>query len=537
MYFRVIMTAETKASPAGPSREDLPSTATTFATRLAVRAALETYPTSCYVYYLPKSTNFRTVTSGEHDRISNTVYTSQVTFTNIHTAIYEANCFTLDPQQPRPPPYTGTDWVLSCTTRTVTGTTATSTYPLSTGTDIFSFTYRANTATISKPDFEYQLCHAVPAFLDKDHCAPVATLTWAAFVLTFISVQLSWWLFDLPIIFKFGKAKKGEAKAEQPGQPTETHNIAGTEKHGQVLQVRSANASQHVQAETTELRTHNNIHFSSVDHDQNRAKEGDAASEEACVDMSRVQRVGTGIAAYLGTVMWTCARMHLPSVSALMVIGGNHTASEMSRCYHLGIFNVQEGEKIPPWTLRKYLSSLFTNLVGVASTALTIYQTCTLPEINSKSATMGLGMWAFPSLAPSLLGLGFMACGFMFKSRGSKGFSGWILLILLLLAIGVGVTITLLMWRFGNTHGIWWISTLLYFVSLIPFGRWHPLLAVLCTALTTYFRVGGITGAALHHYGGGQPYCLFHGRAFGVIYVSMGIGADLLSLPFQLAAS
>lgn len=146
-------------------------------------------------------------------------------------------------------------------------------------------------------------------------------------------------------------------------------------------------------------------------------------------------------------------------------------------------------------------------------------------------------MWAFPSLASSLLGLGFMACEVLFKSRRSLGLGWRILLILILLAIVVGIAVTLLIWRFDNEYGLWWMPALLYFISFVPWSLWHPWLVMLALALTTYIRVGGVADAALHHYGGGQPYCLFHGSGFGAVYIMMGVIAALFSLPTQLQSA
>lgn len=111
-----------------------------------------------------------------------------------------------------------------------------------------------------------------------------------------------------------------------------------------------------------------------------------------------------------------------------------------------------------------------------------------------------------------------------------------IVLTLILLAAVVGVAVTLLIWRFDNEHGLWWMPAMFYFISFIPWPLLHPRLALFTLTLTTYIRSGGVAAAALQHYGGGQPYCLFHGPGFGAAYIAIGALAALLSLSIQMSS-
>ena len=46
----------------------------------------------------------------------------------------------------------------------------------------------------------------------------------------------------------------------------------------------------------------------------------------------------------------------------------------------------------------------------------------------------------------------------------------------------------------------------------------------------SFVRVGGVGLAALAHYGGGQPYCMMEGVAFGAVYFTLGSITSQLAL-------
>ena len=195
---------------------------------------------------------------------------------------------------------------------------------------------------------------------------------------------MSWWIFDLPIIFKAGKGKKQETKSEESMQAPEFNAAASPGSHAQM--------NEFYGSENVLSRSTNNAHLQDKESgDVTSAEvvqEGGVASKEAEGKQTSTTSIAFGVGSYFGTLIWTCTRMHAPSLVAFIACFHGRTSSEISRTYHIGWLSDEGGEKrFPEWTLRKYLSSLATNLLGLISTIITIYQTCTLPSVNAQRAT------------------------------------------------------------------------------------------------------------------------------------------------------
>ena len=94
----------------------------------------------------------------------------------------------------------------------------------------------------------------------------------------------------------------------------------------------------------------------------------------------------------------------------------------------------------------------------------------------------------------------------------------------------VGVAIGLVIWRFDKAGGeSWWLAFIFYVIMALPLtlSRRFALLMILGL---WFVRVGGVSLAALNHYGGGQPYCKLQGLGFAVVYMTMGAIAAVLGV-------
>ncbi|KAK6076896.1 2-amino-3-carboxymuconate-6-semialdehyde decarboxylase [Seiridium cupressi] len=126
-----------------------------------------------------------------------------------YDATVSADCFTLTPGQPTPIAVS----YVSATCRTDRHYPETTWYYTVTSGHIESWivdtTYTADstyTSTIAATSFV--TCDEVLDYENTDTYDTVTPLTWASLALTFATIQLTWWVFDLALVFKW-RAKSG----------------------------------------------------------------------------------------------------------------------------------------------------------------------------------------------------------------------------------------------------------------------------------------------------------------------------------------
>ncbi|KAH8885372.1 hypothetical protein GQ53DRAFT_751340 [Thozetella sp. PMI_491] len=171
------------------------------------------------------------------------------------------------------------------------------------------------------------------------------------------------------------------------------------------------------------------------------------------------------------------------------------------------------------WTRWKLCTSIFSDLLTVVGTGLTVYQACTLTQYDAR-VHMGVGLWVYPSLPVALIGLCLLAGERWFP----RTYPGNCLLLALTVAVlaGAGGSIAYLLSKYdAASNHLWVLSLICYILMIMPLIalRW---LIIPASAIIWFARVGGVSVAALGHYSGGQPYCHFQGIGFAVVYMVMG---------------
>lgn len=163
--------------------------------------------------------------SGDTVLFPATTYTAPATVLYTQRATIEASCFTLAPGQTVPPSvfFVGA----SCSTESHPGSTETTTYSYTPGEPLVAFgktlsvytgtTTRYVTATHTYDPRSYVYCRPLLDVWNPATCHTVTPLTWATLVVTFIAVQLSWWLFDVPLLWQQKKQKKNLKPGEDNG--------------------------------------------------------------------------------------------------------------------------------------------------------------------------------------------------------------------------------------------------------------------------------------------------------------------------------
>ncbi|KXX78111.1 hypothetical protein MMYC01_205098 [Madurella mycetomatis] len=169
---------------------------------VAVSSSATAVPTSttCLAVSQPARTIYQTFTSGEIPIyfIEPTTFTALTTSSEILPATIHAECFTLTPGQTLPSsvPFYG----VTCTTYYFPATTEYYTFTANqtSGLNLVTFSYAHPHPTT------YVSCSALPDALNPATCDTITPLTWASLVVTFFAIQLSWWIFDIPLLWKKG---------------------------------------------------------------------------------------------------------------------------------------------------------------------------------------------------------------------------------------------------------------------------------------------------------------------------------------------
>jgi len=178
------------------------------------------FSTTCLVFSQPASTMTLHHSSGETGLFPATTYTAPTTELYTQRATIKASCFTLAPGQTIPPSlfFVGA----SCSTDSRPGSTETTTYSYTPGEPLVAFgrtlsvytgtTTRYITATHTYDPQSYVYCQPLPDVWNPATCHTVTPLTWATLAVTFLAVQLSWWLFDVPLLWQQQKKKNNDNK-------------------------------------------------------------------------------------------------------------------------------------------------------------------------------------------------------------------------------------------------------------------------------------------------------------------------------------
>ncbi|CZR69649.1 uncharacterized protein PAC_19549 [Phialocephala subalpina] len=391
---------------------------------------------TCVVVSQPQEINTITYSSGHTGLSPHTTYTALTVTTFTNTATTIASCFKRGETIPALTVPTTMEGI-KCSTTTYPESTLVQTYaPGVSG--IFSKTTRTATETSTSivPAHTYIDCDVLPDYQNPETCHTIKPLAWALLVITFVTIQLTWWIFDTPLLWK----------------------------------------------------------------------------------------KGGGLRAFLDSISWACLRAHAAGSAGLISARLGSDSSQFARIYYLGM---QRQSTPPEWKMWKLWTCIGTDLLTVATTIITLYEACTLPQADARRH-FGVELWVYPSLPVALIGLSLLF-GERFFPRTHKG-NQLLLLFIVTLLLLVELAVTLVLWRFDTTDGFgtWWISIIFYSVMILPLV-YDPRFHIFPCIAGWFARVGGVGFAALQHYAGGEPYCKISGKAFAIVYMTLGGIAAVLA--------
>lgn len=424
--------------------------------------------TTCQVVSFPASTETISYRSGQTRLFpSVTTFTAPTAIATYREPTLRAICQTARPGETITTtlPTNNLPARVKCTTDFLSGTTSVTTLTRGQVSTIFRLTTIAGevsviarttltadiTSTTVRQPTTYVTCSVLPDYENPDTCHTVTAFTWATFVLTILTIQVTWWIFDVPLLWR------------------------------------------------------------KRDPNSNNSESG-------------------GFWIFIQSISWTCLRSHLAGTAAAIAARRGADTSEFAKIYYLGL----KGGVVPPrWNTWKLCASVAADLMNIANSIMTIYLACTLSDIDAKRLA-SIGMWVYPTLPVSLIGLCLLAGERWIPLRataGARSGGNWFLGILtLFVLLVVGLICSLVLWKFDKSclGYTWWVSLLFYLFLCCPLIWAGQFLLVAC-AIGALVRIGAVTLAAFAHYSGGQPYCALKGPAFGIVYLVLGVLAALLA--------
>lgn len=134
-----------------------------------------------------------------------TTFTAPFTTTYTYPATVIATCLTSGQTIPAHTIPTGTLQVITCSTTVNPEFTETLTYPPGVS-GIFFPTTRTASETITSicPEYTDVTRNILPDYKIPTTCDTIKPLTWAVLVITFVTIQLTRWIFDIPLLWTKG---------------------------------------------------------------------------------------------------------------------------------------------------------------------------------------------------------------------------------------------------------------------------------------------------------------------------------------------
>ena len=86
---------------------------------------------------------------------------------------------------------------IKCSTTVFPEATEIQTYPF-----YVTGAFSTETSTSIIPGYTNIQCDVLPDYENMETCNTIKPLSWALLVITFISIQLTWWIFDIPLLWE-----------------------------------------------------------------------------------------------------------------------------------------------------------------------------------------------------------------------------------------------------------------------------------------------------------------------------------------------
>jgi hypothetical protein len=165
--------------------------------------------TTCVIISLTQDIDTITHTSGETGIYPQTTYTAVSIESITFSAGTLATCLQPGETLPTLTLSIPAEENIVCSTTIFPESTEVQTYAPGVSFDFISTTTRTATeiSTSITPAYTYVDCELVPDYQDPATCNTIKPLTWASLVITFVTIQLTWWIFDIPLLWQKKEAE------------------------------------------------------------------------------------------------------------------------------------------------------------------------------------------------------------------------------------------------------------------------------------------------------------------------------------------
>ncbi|WAO92172.1 Hypothetical protein NCS54_00966700 [Fusarium falciforme] len=265
-----------------------------------------------------------------------------------------------------------------------------------------------------------------------------------------------------------------------------------------------------------------------------------------------------GAQMYLNSVMWQCFRTYMPCCAAIYALSYARTTQEEPYIYYIGPFydvlnasnqdqtpsqsqshdmtargdNEPESREVQPPATRglskfQLIKSILIDSLSIVATGLTVNTAVHLPVGNTSG--VAVSTWVYPSLPVAVIGLWLLVCGTWI--RWSRRWTIW-LGMLVVIAVGAAlITPVAVLSPAGKKNKIWGAAIIAYVLVGLPLlaSRSSALTAFPIVAIGLAGRVGGVGVGAISK-AAYFPYCQLQHKAFGVIYLAVGVLGGLLAV-------
>ncbi|KAJ3460183.1 hypothetical protein MRS44_011050 [Fusarium solani] len=195
--------------------------------------------------------------------------------------------------------------------------------------------------------------------------------------------------------------------------------------------------------------------------------------------------------------------------------------------------NEPESQEAQPAATRglskfQFIKCILIDSLSIVATALTVNTAVHLP-VGGNTSVAVVSTWVYPSLPVAVIGLWLLVCGIWI--RWSRRWTIW-LGMLVVIAVGAAfITPVAVLSPAGKKNKVWGAGIAAYAFMGLPIlaGRTAALTAFPVVVIGLAARVGGVGVGAISKtiY---FPYCQLKHKAFGIVYLAVGVLGGLLAV-------
>lgn len=268
-----------------------------------------------------------------------------------------------------------------------------------------------------------------------------------------------------------------------------------------------------------------------------------------------------GAQIYLNSVMWQCFRTYMPCCAAIYALSYARTTQEEPYIYYVGPFYdvlnsssqdeslsqsqsqshdmVMRGENEPEsrrvqheasrgLSKSQLIKSTLIDSLSIVATCLSVNTAVHLP-VGSNTSGAAISAWVYPSLPVAVIGLWLLVCGTWI--RWNRRWTIWLGMLVVIVVGAALITPVAVLSPAGKKNKIWGAAIAAYAIMGLPIlaVRAAALNAFVVVAIALAGRVGGVGVGAISNTAY-FPYCQLKNKAFGVIYLAVGVLGGLLAV-------